>query len=330
MSYKNYNIPYSIYKYYMNENDLFKQYKRKQKLINEVRALDVNEFMEIYKNKLLRGIRQQVYKFLDMVRDGKRVPKVMKVFIPNMMINLTYSNKPVRTKGLLAKIYFDTRLVFNDFEKEKGKGKGQLYADNGGDLNPGYHGELDPVPLMLNIPILYGPQFAQQNGRYYSLDFKGIVDDFATTFDTDEEIVDGIMEEYFGPVFREAISHELTHFVQANNFHLDGTENAKEYDAEKVIKTGEYDVDELEVEARLHQKMPEYVGIIQGTRLTTPLVRRIVNRIFANQFIFLPTKLKHKYFSMVLKLCQAIKTTPGLTRANYNTPEMRRALQDRL
>lgn len=314
----------------MNETELFEQYKQKQKLLNEVRALDVNELMEIYKNKLLRGIRQQVYKFLDRVKDNRPVPKIMKVFIPNMMVKTTYRTEPVRMKGLLAKIYFDTNLVYRDYEKEKGKGKGRLYANSGGDLNPGYQGELDPTPLMLNIPVLYGVDFTQQVKNGYVINFRDIVDDFSTTCDSEEELVDCIMDEYFGSVFREAISHELTHFVQANNAYIDGTENAKEYDAEEVIKTGKYDVDELEVEARLHQKMPEYVGIIQGTRLTTPLVKRIVNRIFARQFDSLPTDLKHKYFNMVLKLCQAIKTTPGLTRANYNTPKMRRALQDKL
>lgn len=314
----------------MNESEQFELFKIKQKIITETRALHVDELVQEYKSKVMKAIRQNVVKYLDMVWDGKPVPKLITILIPNMMASTTYRKEPVRMKGLVVRVYFDTNRIRDDYTRAKGPGKGSLYASAAGDLNPGLDGKLDPTPMLLNLPVIYGIQHCKKVKGGYALPFEDMVDDFGSVYDTPEEIVDAIMEEYFTDYFQEALSHELTHFVQSNNQYVDGTENAKEYDPEEVFRTGQYFVDELEVEARLHQRMPAYVDSILRSRDITPIVKQIVYKMFANRFKEVPKDVKHKYFNMVLRLCQAIKTVPGITKYNYNTPKMRRALHDAL
>ena len=314
----------------MNETELFEKYKQWQKLLNETRALDVNELVDFYKTKILKLIKQKVYNFLDLLWDGKPVPKVMKIHIPNLMAPTTFRKEPVRMKGLLVKIYFDTNRLRDDYTKEKGPGMGTMYANASGDTNPGFEGELDPVPLMMNLPQIYGKNYCKRVKGGYVLEFADMVDDFGTVNDTPEEIVEAIMDEYFRDYFAEVLTHELTHFVQSNNYYLDGTENAREYDAAEVLRNGQYLIDTLEVEARLHQKMPAYVDAILRAKNITPIAKTITDNLFMKKMKSAPRDIQQKYFNMVLRLCQAVKSIPGITRYNYNTPKMRRMLHDKI
>lgn len=169
--------------------------------------------------------------------------------------------------------------------------------------------------------------------RYRQKDF--IFDDIIEEYLDDDhsnvdEAVDAILETYFGDWFQEVMHHELTHFMQANNEFIDGTENAREYDASEVMRTGAYGVDPLEYEAKLHQLLYKHVEEILTTKNLAGVAKKYLNELFSNRLNTIPEQLKRKCFNEILKLCQVIKSTPGITPENYNTPEMLKKMQERL
>lgn len=148
---------------------------------------------------------------------------------------------------------------------------------------------------------------------------------------TPMQVVDKIMEDYFGDFFQEVLHHELTHYIQANNSQLDGTEDAHDYDAHQVTASGAYASDELEYEAKLHQKFPDYVDAIQRSKNSvSKIAKNLVTKLFSNQFNRLPKDKQQKYFNEILKLCQVIKTHPEITKYNFNTDKIKKLIRDYL
>ena len=145
------------------------------------------------------------------------------------------------------------------------------------------------------------------------------------------QVVDKIMEDYFGDFFQEVLHHELTHYIQANNSQLDGTEDAHDYDAHQVTASGAYASDELEYEAKLHQKFPDYIDAIQRSKnCVSKIAKNLVTKLFSNQFNRLPKDKQQKYFNEILKLCQVIKTHPEITKYNFNTDKIKKLIRDNL
>ena len=145
------------------------------------------------------------------------------------------------------------------------------------------------------------------------------------------QVVDKIMEDYFGDFFQEVLHHELTHYIQANNSQLDGTEDAHDYDAHQVTASGAYASDELEYEAKLHQKFPDYIDAIQRSKNSiSKIAKNLVTKLFSNQFNRLPKDKQQKYFNEILKLCQVIKTHPEITKYNFNTDKIKKLIRDYL
>lgn len=145
------------------------------------------------------------------------------------------------------------------------------------------------------------------------------------------QVVDKIMEDYFGDFFQEVLHHELTHYIQANNSQLDGTEDAHDYDAHQVTASGAYASDELEYEAKLHQKFPDYIDAIQRSKNSvSKIAKNLVTKLFSNQFNRLPKDKQQKYFNEILKLCQVIKTHPEITKYNFNTDKIKKLIRDSL
>ncbi len=148
---------------------------------------------------------------------------------------------------------------------------------------------------------------------------------------TPMQVVDKIMEDYFGDFFQEVLHHELTHYIQANNMQLDGTEDAHDYDAHQVTASGAYASDELEYEAKLHQKFPDYIDAIQRSKNSvSKIAKNLVTKLFSNQFNRLPKDKQQKYFNEILKLCQVIKTHPEITKYNFNTDKIKKLIRDYL
>ena len=148
---------------------------------------------------------------------------------------------------------------------------------------------------------------------------------------TPMQVVDKIMEDYFGDFFQEVLHHELTHYIQANNSQLDGTEDAHDYDAHQVTASGAYASDELEYEAKLHQKFPDYIDAIQRSKNSvSKIAKNLVTKLFSNQFNRLPKDKQQKYFNEILKLCQVIKTHPEITKYNFNTDKIKKLIRDSL
>lgn len=148
---------------------------------------------------------------------------------------------------------------------------------------------------------------------------------------TPMQVVDKIMEDYFGDFFQEVLHHELTHYIQANNSQLDGTEDAHDYDAHQVTASGAYASDELEYEAKLHQKFPDYIDAIQRSKNSiSKIAKNLVTKLFSNQFNRLPKDKQQKYFNEILKICQVIKTHPEITKYNFNTDKIKKLIRDYL
>lgn len=148
---------------------------------------------------------------------------------------------------------------------------------------------------------------------------------------TPMQVVDKIMEDCFGDFFQEVLHHELTHYIQANNSQLDGTEDAHDYDAHQVTASGAYASDELEYEAKLHQKFPDYVDAIQRSKNSvSKIAKNLVTKLFSNQFNRLPKDKQQKYFNEILKLCQVIKMHPEITKYNFNTDKIKKLIRDNL
>ena len=174
----------------------------------------------------------------------------------------------------------------------------------------------------------YSRSYYKPKPTYYAIHFDDVIEELGEEYDTPEEIINAIMDEYFGDWFQEVLTHELTHYVQANNKEIDGSENARDYDPKAVLSNGQYGVDEREFEAKLHQEMPEYIDKILRAFDITPVAKEIVNDLFDRKFSSLSKDIKQKYFNKILKLCQSVKSIPGITKHNYNTPKMRQALHN--
>ena len=145
------------------------------------------------------------------------------------------------------------------------------------------------------------------------------------------QVVDKIMEDYFGDFFQEVLHHELTHYIQANNSQLDGTEDAHDYDAHQVTASGAYASDELEYEAKLHQKFPDYIDAIQRSKnRVSKTAQNLATKLLSNQFNTPPKHKQQKYFNEILKLCQVIKTHPEITKYNFNTDKIKKLIRDYL
>ena len=164
------------------------------------------------------------------------------------------------------------------------------------------------------------------NPYHDAFDFKEAVECLEQTLETPDEIIDQLMDEYFGDFFQEVLHHELTHYIQANNKELDGTENAKDYDPKEVLASGKYWHDELEYEAKLHQKLPEYINAIQKARDITPIAKKIVNQLFNNKFNTMEKDKQRKFFNEILALCQTLKSHPEITRYNFNSARVKKLL----
>ena len=423
----------------LNELEIYKALKvltesgyiiSENRLVTENRTFDVEELVTKYKARIMKLLRQKVVQMLDKVYDGDDVEKTITIEIPALMVPVTYRPEPVRMKALTVKLYSDKKDIRSDYDAQKGKGKGALYANAMGDTNP----DTDPVILMINLPnvisatttkaagsttkgtkkitegkytskkintipfpkarekategqeqvdrILFnlennkGKKSAPATGRtaerdalyarfrdrygsssngYYggygyggygyggnygysnytyvddSFKFKDAVEEVEGEVETPMQVVDKIMEDYFGDFFQEVLHHELTHYIQSNNKQLDGTEDAHDYDAHQVTASGAYASDELEYEAKLHQKLPDYIDAIQRSKNSiSKIAKNLVTKLFSNQFNKLPKAKQQKYFNEILKLCQVIKTHPEITKHNFNKDKINKLIRDAL
>ena len=419
----------------LNELEIYKALKvltesgyvvSENRLVTENRTFDVEELVTKYKARVMKLLRQKLVQMLDKVYAGDEVEKTITIEIPALMVPVTYRPEPVRMKALTVKLYGDKKNIRNDYDAQKGEGKGALYANAMGDTNP----DTDPVILMINLPnvissattksagsvakvtkkitegkrankkgdkipfpkarenategqdqvdrILAGLEnnkdkkstpatgrtaerdalYARFRDRYgygggyyggygyggkYGYNGYTYVDDSFKFEDAVREaeaedditapmqVVDKIMEDYFGDFFQEVLHHELTHYIQANNSQLDGTEDAHDYDAHQVTASGAYASDELEYEAKLHQKFPEYIDAIQRSKnCVSKIAKNLVTKLFSNQFNRLPKDKQQKYFNEILKLCQVIKTHPEITKYNFNTDKIKKLIRDNL
>ena len=419
----------------LNELEIYKALKvltesgyvvSENRLVTENRTFDVEELVTKYKARVMKLLRQKLVQMLDKVYAGDEVEKTITIEIPALMVPVTYRPEPVRMKALTVKLYGDKKNIRNDYDAQKGEGKGALYANAMGDTNP----DTDPVILMINLPnvissaatksagsvakvtkkitegkrankkgdkipfpkarenategqdqvdrILAGLEnnkgkkstpatgrteerdalYARFRDRYgygdgyyggygyggkYGYNGYTYVDDSFKFEDAVREaeaedditapmqVVDKIMEDYFGDFFQEVLHHELTHYIQANNSQLDGTEDAHDYDAHQVTASGAYASDELEYEAKLHQKFPDYIDAIQRSKNSvSKIAKNLVTKLFSNQFNRLPKDKQQKYFNEILKLCQVIKARPEITKYNFNTNKIKKLIRDNL
>jgi hypothetical protein len=425
----------------LNELEIYKALKvltesgyiiSENRLVTENRTFDVEELVTKYKARIMKLLRQKLTQMLDKVYDGEDVEKTITIEIPALMVPVTYRPEPVRMKALTVKLYGDKKDIRSDYDAQKGRGKGALYANAMGDTNP----DTDPVILMINLPnvisaattktagsttkgtkkitegkytsrkintipfpkarekasegqeqvdrilanleknkgkkktatpttgrtaerdALYArfrDRYGSSSNGYYgsygyggygyggnygyssytyvddSFKFKDAVEEVEADAETPMQVVDKIMEEYFGDFFQEVLHHELTHYIQANNKQLDGTEDAHDYDAHQVMASGAYASDELEYEAKLHQKLPDYIDAIQRSKNSvSKIAKNLVTKLFSNQFNKLPKAKQQKYFDEILKLCQVIKTHPEITKHNFNKDKINKLIRDAL
>lgn len=423
----------------LNELEIYKALKvltesgyiiSENRLVTENRTFDVEELVTKYKARIMKLLRQKLIQMLDKVYDGDEVEKTITIEIPALMVPVTYRPEPVRMKALTVKLYSDKKDIRSDYDAQKGKGKGALYANAMGDTNP----DTDPVILMINLPnvvssattkaagsttkgtkkitegkytsrkintipfpkarekategqeqvdrilanlennkgkksapatsrtaerdALYArfrDKYGSGSNSYYSgygyggygyggnygyssytyvddsFKFKDAVEEAEAEAETPMQVVDKIMEDYFGDFFQEVLHHELTHYIQANNKQLDGTEDAHDYDAHQVTASGAYASDELEYEAKLHQKLPDYIAAIQRSKNSiSKIAKNLVTKLFSNQFNKLPKDKQQKYFNEILKLCQVIKTHPEITKHNFNKDKINKLIRDSL
>ena len=423
----------------LNELEIYKALKvltesgyiiSENRLVIENRTFDVEELVTKYKARIMKLLRQKLVQMLDKVYDGEDVEKTITIEIPTLMVPVTYRPEPVKMKALTVKLYSDKKDIRSDYDAQKGKGKGALYANAMGDTNP----DTDPVILMINLPNVIsatttkaagsttkgtkkitegkytskkintipfpkarekategqeqvdrilanlennkGKKSAPATGRtaerdalyarfrdkygsgsngYYgsygyggygyggnygyssytyvddSFKFKDAVEEAEAEAETPMQVVDKIMEDYFGDFFQEVLHHELTHYIQSNNKQLDGTEDAHDYDAHQVMASGAYASDELEYEAKLHQKLPDYIDAIQRSKNSiSKIAKNLVTKLFSNQFNKLPKAKQQKYFNEILKLCQVIKTHPEITKHNFNKDKINKLIRDAL
>ena len=423
----------------LNELEIYKALKvltesgyiiSENRLVTENRTFDVAELVTKYKARIMKLLRQKLVQMLDKVYDGEEVDKIITIEIPALMVPVTYRPEPVRMKALTVKLYSDKKDIRSDYDAQKGKGKGALYANAMGDTNP----DTDPVILMINLPNVisatttkaagsttkgtkkitegkytsrkintipfpkarekatevqeqvdrilanlennkgkksapatgrtaerdalyarfrdrygsssngyyggygyggygYGGNYGYSNYTYVddSFKFKDAVEEVEGEAETPMQVVDKIMEDYFGDFFQEVLHHELTHYIQANNKQLDGTEDAHDYDAHQVMASGAYASDELEYEAKLHQKFPDYIDAIQRSKNSvSKIAKNLVTKLFSNQFNKLPKNKQQKYFDEILKLCQVIKTHPEITKHNFNKDKINKLIRDAL
>ena len=423
----------------LNELEIYKALKvltesgyiiSENSLVTENRTFDVEELVTKYKARIMKLLRQKLVQMLDKVYDGEEVEKTITIEIPALMVPVTYRPEPVRMKALTVKLYGDKKDIRSDYDAQKGKGKGALYANAMGDTNP----DTDPVILMINLPNVvsttttksagsttkgtkkitegkytsrkintipfpkarekategqeqvdrilanlennkgkksapatgrtaerdalyarfrdrygsssngyygsygyggygYGGNYGYSNYTYIddSFKFKDAVEEAEADAETPMQVVDKIMEDYFGDFFQEVLHHELTHYIQANNKQLDGTEDAHDYDAHQVTASGAYASDELEYEAKLHQNLPDYIDAIQRSKNSvSKIAKNLVTKLFSNQFNKLPKAKQQKYFDEILKLCQVIKTHPEITKHNFNKDKINKLIRDAL
>ena len=423
----------------LNELEIYKALKvltesgyiiSENRLVTENRTFDVEELVTKYKARIMKLLRQKLVQMLDKVYDGEEVDKIITIEIPALMVPVTYRPEPVRMKALTVKLYSDKKDIRSDYDAQKGKGKGALYANAMGDTNP----DTDPVILMINLPNVisatttkaagsttkgtkkitegkytsrkintipfpkarekategqeqvdrilanlennkgkksapatgrtaerdalyarfrdrygsssngyyggygyggygYGGNYGYSNYTYVddSFKFKDAVEEVEGEAETPMQVVDKIMEDYFGDFFQEVLHHELTHYIQANNKQLDGTEDAHDYDAHQVMASGAYASDELEYEAKLHQKFPDYIDAIQRSKNSvSKIAKNLVTKLFSNQFNKLSKDKQQKYFNEILKLCQVIKTHPEITKHNFNKDKINKLIRDAL
>ena len=423
----------------LNELEIYKALKvltesgyiiSENSLVTENRTFDVEELVTKYKARIMKLLRQKLVQMLDKVYDGEEVEKTITIEIPALMVPVTYRPEPVRMKALTVKLYGDKKDIRSDYDAQKGKGKGVLYANAMGDTNP----DTDPVILMINLPNVvsttttksagsttkgtkkitegkytsrkintipfpkarekategqeqvdrilanlennkgkksapatgrtaerdalyarfrdrygsssngyygsygyggygYGGNYGYSNYTYVddSFKFKDAVEEAEADAETPLQVVDKIMEDYFGDFFQEVLHHELTHYIQANNKQLDGTEDAHDYDAHQVMASGAYGSDELEYEAKLHQNLPDYIDAIQRSKNSvSKIAKNLVTKLFSNQFNKLPKAKQQKYFDEILKLCQVIKTHPEITKHNFNKDKINKLIRDAL
>ncbi len=433
----------------LNELEIYKALKvltesgyiiSENSLVTENRTFDVEELVTKYKARIMKLLRQKLVQMLDKVYDGEDVEKTITIEIPALMVPVTYRPEPIRMKALTVKLYSDKKDIRSDYDAQKGKGKGALYANAMGDTNP----DTDPVILMINLPNVvssattksagsttkgtkkitegkytsrkvntipfpkarekategqeqvdrilanlennkgkkktaapatkttgrtaerdalyarfrdkygssgnnyygsygyggygyggygYGGNYGYSNYTYVddSFKFKDAVEEAEADAETPMQVIDKIMEDYFGDFFQEVLHHELTHYIQANNKQLDGTEDAHDYDAHQVMASGAYASDELEYEAKLHQNLPDYIDAIQRSKNSiSKIAKNLVTKLFSNQFKKLTPEKQQHYFDEVLKLCQVIKTHPEITKHNFNKDKINKLIRDAL
>ena len=425
----------------LNELEIYKALKvltesgyiiSENRLVTENRTFDVEELVTKYKARIMKLLRQKLMQMLDKVYDGDEVEKTITIEIPALMVPVTYRSEPVRMKALTVKLYGDKKDIRSDYDAQKGRGKGALYANAMGDTNP----DTDPVILMINLPnvvssattksagsttkgtkkitegkytsrksniipfpqarekategqeqvdrilanleknkgkkktaapatgrtaerdalyVRFRDRYGSDSNNYYgsygyggygygygggyssysyvddSFKFKDAVEEAEADAETPMQVVDKIIEDYFGDFFQEVLHHELTHYIQANNKQLDGTEDAHDYDAHQVMASGAYASDELEYEAKLHQKLPDYIDAIQRSKNSvSKIAKNLVTKLFSNQFNKLPKPKQQRYFDEILKLCQVLKTHPEITKHNFNKDKINKLIRDAL
>lgn len=159
-------------------------------------------------------------------------------------------------------------------------------------------------------------------------DFAIVIRAYKKYYHSANEIADAIMQDLFGNNFIGVLRHELTHFAQANNEAVDGSPNAVDYDADDVFATGTYAADDREIEAELHRHMPEFIDKILAAPDPVAATETIIDSLYKNRTCFtgIEKERQHRFFSEILKFCQLVQRTPGITKDNYNTPKYRKIM----
>ena len=155
----------------VNELEIYKALKvltesgyivSENQIITENRTFDVEELVTKYKERIMKLLKQKLMQMLDKVYDGDDVDKTITIEIPALMVPVTYRPEPVRMKALTVKLYGSKTDIRNDYNAQKGPGKGALYANAMGDTNP----DTDPVILMINLPNVISAAPAKSKNNF--------------------------------------------------------------------------------------------------------------------------------------------------------------------
>lgn len=280
--------------------------------IVENRTLDIESLISKYKSDIMKGLKHELIKMYDNFVDDKPNDSTIIINLPERMANVPY-REPVKMKALTVKLYGESRT----FAKENASSARAIpiVQRSQGGTDP----DTDPVKIVLNMPVI---NKIARGGIY----FDDIIEDYLDLCENYPGVaIDYIIKDYFGDFFEEVLHHELTHFMQSNNTEIDGSENAHDYDEADMVNSNRYNSDSREIEAKLHQNLAKYIPNILSNDNITEVAKDILDQLGA-----ITPEDRSYFYSMILKLCQTIKTTPGITKNHYNTREIIKKLYDNI